>query len=127
MFERREQVLFRHCDPAGLVFYPRYFEMINDCVEAFFASIGFSFEELHKSAAVPTVQIETSVVAPSRLGDELTLSLAVMRCSRSSLQLELNAYAQGEHRFVCNSTLVHVDGQGRSAPWPDALRAALTA
>ena len=36
-FTYEEKVLFRHCDPAGIVFFPRYFEMINDCVEYFFA------------------------------------------------------------------------------------------
>ena len=34
-FTLTQKVLFKHCDPAGIVFYPRYFEMINDCVEAF--------------------------------------------------------------------------------------------
>jgi len=34
-----EKVVFRHCDPAGIVFFPRYFEMINDCVESFFSEV----------------------------------------------------------------------------------------
>ena len=33
-FTAEMTVAFRHCDPAGIVFYPRYFEMINDFVEA---------------------------------------------------------------------------------------------
>jgi 4-hydroxybenzoyl-CoA thioesterase len=24
-----QKVLFRHCDPAGIVFFPRYFEMVR--------------------------------------------------------------------------------------------------
>ncbi|CPO21707.1 4-hydroxybenzoyl CoA thioesterase [Bordetella pertussis] len=32
-FVSEVEVRFRHCDPAGIVFYPRYFEMINDFVE----------------------------------------------------------------------------------------------
>jgi 4-hydroxybenzoyl-CoA thioesterase len=39
-FVMNQKVLFKHCDPAGVVFYPRYFEMINDCVEALFDDIG---------------------------------------------------------------------------------------
>lgn len=34
-FSYRQKVLFMHYDPAGIVFFPRYFEMMNDCVEAF--------------------------------------------------------------------------------------------
>ncbi|MBY0236971.1 MAG: acyl-CoA thioesterase, partial [Burkholderiaceae bacterium] len=36
VFERRELVRFGHCDPAGIVFYPRYFEMLNALVEDWF-------------------------------------------------------------------------------------------
>jgi 4-hydroxybenzoyl-CoA thioesterase len=43
LFSINQKVLFKHCDPAGIVFYPRYFEMINDCVEAFFDEIGTPF------------------------------------------------------------------------------------
>ena len=55
-----QKVLFKHCDPAGIVFYPRYFEMVNDCVEAFFdEALGLPFEDLHDSGAMPTAQIQT--------------------------------------------------------------------
>ncbi len=33
---RQIRVEFNHCDPAGIVFYPRYFEMANSVVENFF-------------------------------------------------------------------------------------------
>ena len=29
-------VQFAHCDPAGIVFYARYFEIINEVVEDWF-------------------------------------------------------------------------------------------
>ena len=35
-FVSQVEVRFRHFDPAGIVFYPRYFEMINDFVEEWF-------------------------------------------------------------------------------------------
>jgi 4-hydroxybenzoyl-CoA thioesterase len=34
-----QKVLFKHCDPTGIVFYPRFFEMINDAVEAMFSDL----------------------------------------------------------------------------------------
>ena len=39
----RRKVLFKHCDPAGIVFHPRYFETVNDCVAAFFDALGDPF------------------------------------------------------------------------------------
>ena len=35
-FQREILVRFGHCDAAGWVFYPRYFEMISDFVEDWF-------------------------------------------------------------------------------------------
>ena len=35
-FTTTRKVRFEHCDPAGIVFYPRYFEMINGTVEDWF-------------------------------------------------------------------------------------------
>ena len=47
MYEMPQKVLFKHCDPAGIVFFPRYFEMMNDCVEAFFDKVvEWPFEDI---------------------------------------------------------------------------------
>lgn len=126
LFVFPQKVLFRHCDPAGIVFYPRYFEMINDCVEAFFAELGVPFEEIHKTAGVPTAQIETRFTAPSRHGDELLLSLEIIRVGRSSLGLEIDAQARGEPRFSSASTLVYINETGRATSWPDTLKTAFS-
>ena len=47
-FEEVQTVRFQHCDPAGIVFYPRYYEMLNLTVERFFErQLGYSFNRLH--------------------------------------------------------------------------------
>lgn len=119
-----QKVLFKHCDPAGIVFYPRYFEMINDLVEAFFDEIDYPFEVLLKTASVPTAQIEVQFKAPSWHGDHLALNLEIIRIGNSSLNLAFSAMAGDEVRFQGTSTLVHTDTQGKSMPWPDKPRSA---
>lgn len=121
-----QKVLFKHCDPAGIVFYPRYFEIINDCVEAFFDDIGAPFEAIHKAAAVPTAEISATFQAPSRHGDHLVITLDVTRIGRSSLGLSFTAFCQKEQRFSAKSSLVYVTENGRPHPWPDHIRTALT-
>lgn len=69
-FEEIQTVRFQHCDPAGIVFYPRYYEMLNLTVERFFEShIGWSFHQLHMDlhVTVPTVRIETDFLRPAGL------------------------------------------------------------
>ncbi|MEM7320519.1 MAG: thioesterase family protein [Pseudomonadota bacterium] len=124
-FRVSQKVLFKHCDPAGIVFYPRYFEMMNDCVEAFFEHLGFPFEALHADGAVPTVQIETRFAHPSRHGDELVLDLTCDAPSRTSLGLTIKTRCGEEERMHFRSTIVMVGADGRPVSWPDDLRQAL--
>jgi 4-hydroxybenzoyl-CoA thioesterase len=119
----RQKVLFKHCDPAGIVFFPRYFEMMNDCVETFFHDcIGMPFESLHKTGGLPTVKIETHFARPSRHGDHLVLTLVITKVGGSSAGYRMQAVSDGELRFDTSATLVHVDERGRPAPWPDEVR-----
>ncbi|NSX56286.1 acyl-CoA thioesterase [Parasulfitobacter algicola] len=124
-FTVRQKILFKHCDPAGIVFYPRYFEIMNDCTEAFFAdALHWPFEELLKTAAIPTAQISAQFQAPSHHGDHLDIALGIARLGRSSVDLTFHATCGDETRFTAQSTLVHISQNGRSQSWPDALRPA---
>ena len=124
-FSMEQKVLFKHCDPAGIVFYPRYFEMMNDLVEAFFdRALGAPFEELHRTHAVPTVAIQATFHAPSRHGDRLELTAAPTRIGGASMDMALTATCAGEARFHTALTLVHIERNGRAQRWPDPIRAA---
>ena len=126
-FTYEQKVLFKHCDPAGIVFFPRYFEMMNDCVEAFFDHIGSPFEEMHSgTGGVPTGKINARFHAPSRHGDHLLLTLKGRRLGRSTFDFEIVTTCAGEARMTYEATLVYLAGIGKSAPWSDQLRAALT-
>ena len=123
-----QKILFKHCDPAGIVFFPRYFEMINDCVEAFFDDvIGIPYEELHITAGVPTAEIKTQFKAPSRHGDRIVLVLECKNIGRSSLKLSIIASSQdSEVRFVAETNLVYVNDAGRPTSWPETIKDKLT-
>ena len=91
-FSRQVQVRFGDCDPAGIVFYPRYFEMFNNLVEDWCADgLGASFQELHgvRGLGLPTVSIQTDFAAPSKLGDVLRAALSVTKLGGSSITLAI--------------------------------------
>jgi 4-hydroxybenzoyl-CoA thioesterase len=124
-YSRTIQIEFNHCDPAGIVFYPRYFEMTNSVVENFFR------EELHYSYArmsleegrgVPTVKIDAQFHAPSRLGDLVEFTLQVRKVGRTSVQFRIRGAMAGEARMSADLTLVWVDAKGRPDPWPASVR-----
>lgn len=121
---------FNHCDPAGIVFYPRYFEMINSVVENFFADVvERSFAQMVGGGnrnGVPMVRLETNFAAPSRLGDKVEFALQVARVGASSLTLTVTANHEGEHRLRADLTVVWVQ-DGRARHWPADMRAKLLA
>ena len=124
-----QKVLFKHCDPAGIVFYPRYFEMMNDLVEAFFdRALGAPFEVLHPDPRGPHGDHPGHLPrAQSRHGDLLTLTAAPTRVGGASMDMALDRRLRRRGtRFTAASTLVHVDRHGRPERWPDAIRAAAT-
>lgn len=126
MFTYTQKVMFKHCDPAGIVFYPRYFEMVNDTVEEFFDSaLNHSFAQIHQTDSIPTAQINAVFSAPSRLGETLEIRLEVSRIGRSSAGFSFETYCGDQLRFSAESTLVFVDANGKPSPWPDSLRQAL--
>lgn len=126
IWQRRIAVEFNHCDPAGIVFYPRYFEMTNSVVENFFAEVvGRSFGAMMAAGqGVPTARLEAAFLLPSRLGDRLDWRLTVPRIGRSSAGFHLQALCGTEHRLAADLVLVWVEA-GQPQPWPPALRTAL--
>ena len=126
-FTVEQKILLKHCDPAGIVFHPRHFEMMNDAVEAFFDQVlGVPFEEMHRTHGVPTVSIATEFRAPSRHGDDLEIAVAPTRVWAASAALSVRATCGRKPRFEARQTIVHLDlGRMRPAPRPDAARAIL--
>ncbi len=122
-------VRFQHADPAGIVFYPRYFEMINQVVEDWFAQgLGLDFHKLHvlQGHGVPTVHVEADFTRPSRLGEVLSFALSVASVGGRTFTLHLAASCGDEERLRATAVLAYAAlGDLRARPIPDELRAAM--
>lgn len=138
-FQKDQLIRFAHCDPAGIVFYPRYIEMINNLVEDWFAeALGYSFEQLHLlvKLAVPTVHLSTDFVKVSRLGETLRLSLQLEKLGSSSCHLAISFHgaqacaddSDKDLRLRAKLVLVSMDmASSRAQALPSALRSAMQA
>ncbi|CAM4060487.1 acyl-CoA thioesterase [Roseateles saccharophilus] len=129
VFERELSVRFGHCDPAGIVFYPRYFEMLNELVEDWFAQgLGIPFAQLigERRIGMPTAQLDTRFRRVSRIGDRLRQRLSLVRLGGSSLTLAIafdgddGTRVEFDQVLVCTSLDTH-----KPHPLPADLRAAL--
>ena len=109
-FARERLIRFSDCDPAGIVFYPQYFVMLNGLVEDWFndaLGIGYAALIHERRVGLPTVRLEVDFVSVSRLGDRVGLSLQVERLGGRSLTLALECTgADGETRMRMRQVLV---------------------
>ncbi|WP_151633706.1 acyl-CoA thioesterase [Noviherbaspirillum aerium] len=119
VFRRHIPVRFGDCDPAGIVFYPRYFEMFNGVVEDWCAQeLGISFRDMHlrQHWGLPTVHLETDFIAPSELGEVLQACLQVRKLGRCSLHVAMRLLGpDGGERVRAKLVLAAMDLRERRA------------
>jgi len=129
-FSRERLIRFSDCDPAGIVFYPQYFVMLNGLVEDWFndeLAIGYAALVLERRIGLPTVRLEVDFQAVSRLGDHVELSLQVDRLGGRSLTLALEVTgADGGVRMRMRQVLVTTSLLShRAVDIPPDVRAAI--
>ena len=127
-YSRDTLIRFEYCDPAGLIFYPRFFALVNEMVEDWFAALGCSFKTMHidQHKGVPTVRFESEFVAPVRVGDMLHQTLGVDALGRTSCTLKHLAAIDGRAVARFDQTIVFTDlTTMRPEPWPTELRSAM--
>lgn len=126
-YTTQAKVRFADVDPAGIVFYPRYFEMLNAAVEDWFEDVlGAPFAELHLTAGigVPTVKLACEFSAPSILGEVLDVELSVVELGRSSCTLDYRVSGDGTDRLQGQLVIVCMDLKKKKAvAWPRKIRA----
>jgi 4-hydroxybenzoyl-CoA thioesterase len=131
-FIKKEKVRFQHVDFAGIVFYPRFLEMLNNIVEDFYEeALQTPFKNIHKTGGIPTVDLKVQFKKAARLGDELTKYFWVKKLGTSSMFCGFRfEHTDGSICLEGEVTLVRVDfGEGRdeikASAFPDDMRAKL--
>ncbi|KQX39539.1 acyl-CoA thioesterase [Variovorax sp. Root434] len=130
-FRRARLIRFSDCDPAGIVFYPQYFVMLNGLVEDWVnEGLGLSYHGLVavRRIGLPTVKLEADFRAVSRMGDQVALGLTVQRLGSRSMTLLVRCFdpATGELRMQMQQVLVTTSLEThRAVAIPDDMRAAI--
>ena len=129
-FRRERQIRFSDCDPAGIVFYPQYFVMLNGLVEDWVddaLDIGYRQLVIERRIGLPTVRLEADFRAVSHMGDRVVLALSVERLGGRSITLKLRcAGGEGETRMELRQVLVTTSlATHRAIDIPPDLRAAI--
>jgi len=126
-FRTERKIRFSHCDPAGIVYFVNFFDMVSGAVEDWFGeAIGWTFNDMHihRRVGFPIVNTGCEFFRPCHLGDVLTLELEIARLGRSSIEFGVTGRVLGDEKFRARHkvALMSLDTQ-RALPIPDELRA----
>lgn len=127
-FVSERPIRFAECDPAGIVFFPRFLEMMNDLTEDWFEQgLGIPFDELHfvHRHGVPLVHTHVEFLKACRMGERLALELGIESLGRSSMVLRIRGLVGGEERLRLRHKLAMVTVESarlRATPIPDDYR-----
>ena len=119
-------VRLHHTDAAGVLFYSRLFELVQEAFETAMEAGGLPLGELLRDGGfrIPVVHAEADYAAPVRVGDVLEVRLAFEAGTRS-LRVKAEVVDAGGGR-VAAVTVVHAAvsaATGIAVALPDALRA----
>lgn len=123
-----KRVRFGHADPAGIVYYPRFFEWFHDVYEDMFeAVVGVPYAELLEKSRVgyPAVQVACEFLSPARFGELVAVEVFLSRLSERSATFEYRVKREGKLLATASVKVAGMD-MDRHGPTklPDDVRAA---
>jgi 4-hydroxybenzoyl-CoA thioesterase len=126
-FTVARQIRFSHTDPAGIVYFPNYFDFCNGVIEDWYTQrLGVDYAKLifQTRRGTPIVHASCDFFAPSRMGDSLDFTLMLDRFGRSSIEMSIYGHAGGTLRLQARIVTVYMDLEtGKSDAIPETLRA----
>jgi 4-hydroxybenzoyl-CoA thioesterase len=112
------------CDPAGIVFYPRYFEYFDACTARLFElALGMkkiAWAKHYGIVGIPMVDTRATFRIPSRYGDVVTVETHATEVRRSSFDIEHRILKEGALAVEGFETRVWT---GRDPDDPSRIRA----
>ena len=109
------------CDPAGIVYYPRYFAYFDNCTAALFEAAGLPKHKMLKAygiVGIPMVDTRARFLAPSHFGDDVIVESSITQWRRSSFDVQHKLFRSELLAVECSETRVWAV---RSTADPDAI------
>jgi len=103
------QVEWGDCDPAGIVYFPRFFEFFDACTNALFERAGFRKAEMLKHyglLGIPLIEAGAQFYVPAAFGETVVVETRIVEWGNSSFRVEHKMYkgdvlaAEGRERRV---------------------------
>mgnify|MGYP001998779179 CR=1 FL=1 len=120
-------VRFGECDPAGVAYYPQFFDWFHQAMEACFEEyLEISYAQMIETVGFPAVQTSAEFRSPIPIGSAIGVEVCIERLGRSSIEWRFNIWkdstiaAIGRVKTVCIS-VAGGEFQFASTPVPSQL------
>lgn len=125
------KIRFSHCDPAGIVYFAKHFDILNGVVEDWFTDgLGIDYHALvyARRVGLGYAHAEADFRLPARMGERLTYAVHVERVGNKSLPLRILATRDDAEVLSAALVIVSTDiDRAVAIPLPDDVRTAVTA
>lgn len=120
-------VRFGECDPAGVAYYPEFFNWFHQAMEACFEEyLGTPYAEMIEKIGFPAVQTSAEFRSPLPVGTKIDIEVRIEGLGRSSIEWRFDirrgetVVAVGRVKTVCISVAAGAF-QFASTPVPSSL------
>jgi 4-hydroxybenzoyl-CoA thioesterase len=116
---RKERIHWGDCDPAGIIYYPRYFELFDRCTTLMLEqALGMTKHQYllaYDFTGHPVVETGARFFLPTRFGDEVIVESRIAKIGRSSFEVHHRLSKDGRLAVEGSEIRVWVRRQGPEA------------
>jgi len=109
---RTVKIEWGDCDPAGIVFYPRFFAMFDTSTTALFENaLGmtkYQFLKRYEAVGYPMLETTARFLVPARFGDTVVIHTEISNLGRSSFEVMHRLTKDGALAVECTEKRVWV-------------------
>jgi YbgC/YbaW family acyl-CoA thioester hydrolase len=107
-FETTRTATFHDCDPAGIVFFGRFFFFAHDALEDYCRSKGIWDEWFNNpKIAVPIVSCNANYLQPLKLGQTYKVQIVIIDTGNTSITFNFTCEAM-DGKTIAKVTSTHV-------------------
>ncbi|BFM49060.1 thioesterase family protein [Marinomonas sp. THO17] len=127
--QREIRIEWGDCDPADIVFYPRYFAFFDASTGELFNAMGYSLSRIREQAhcvGFPMVDTRSQFYKASKYGDLVNIESEFTEIGRASFCVQHRLFNRGDLAVECSEkrvwACVNEEGKLQAQAIPDDVR-----
>ncbi len=129
MFTTKRRINFYDCDPAGILFYGRIYDICHSTYEEMIQSFNLTLNYWNNDDfVVPIIHSEAKYYKPVKIGETITIEIKTSQLRNSSFELEyITKNETGEKCHVVKTVHVVIDKKSwKKIDMPEEVKAGLS-